>query len=223
MRRSASRKDEERTIDVFCGHCNVQVRACVMATHVKSTPEYPLADPCDTPHEVLEYAIAACHRCESVFLVELRFCEVPGEFSAPQGERVLYPPVRQFPVDGMPATVARTYSTAADSFVRALYEPCVIMCRKCLEAFCRELGAFGGTLKEQLGKLGEAGQIDQKLLVWANELRLIGNDAAHDLDVVIKQADAQDALDFVEAILMYSFSLNRRFEEFQKRRQAARK
>ena len=71
--------------------------------------------------------------------------------------------------------------------------------------------------------LRERGHIDQKLLAWADELRLIGNDAAHDLHVVIEQVDARDALEFVEALLMYAFSLNRRFEEFKNRRAATRK
>ena len=62
------------------------------------------------------------------------------------------------------------------------------------------------------------GHSDQKLLTWADELRLIGNDAAHDLDIVIDQIDAQNALEFVEAILMYVFSPTRKFEEFKNRR-----
>ena len=39
-----------------------------------------------------------------------------------------------------------------------------------------------------------------------------------DLDIVIDQIDAQNALEFVEAILMYVFSLTRKFEEFKNRR-----
>ncbi len=70
----------------------------------------------------------------------------------------------------------------------------------------------------RLESLRKNGHIDQKLLTWADELRLIGNDAAHDLDIVIEQVDAQDALEFVEAILMYAFSLTLKFEEFKKRR-----
>jgi hypothetical protein len=97
------------------------------------------------------------------------------------------------------------------------------MCRKCLEAICQELGATRGNLKERLVALQGRGQIDQKLLAWADELRLIGNDAAHDLNVVIDQVDARDALEFSEAILMYAFSLNRRFQEFKIRREATRK
>ena len=92
------------------------------------------------------------------------------------------------------------------------------MCRKCIEALCQELEATKGNLKERLENLRRNGHIDQKLLTWADELRLIGNDAAHNLDIVIEQVDAQNALEFVEAILMYAFSLTRKFEEFKNRR-----
>jgi uncharacterized protein DUF4145 len=217
-----SREDEARTIDLFCESCNVQTAARVVATHVKSTiRDSALGDPADAHYDVVEYAIAVCGRCESVFLVESTFYEIPGEMiSAPQGERILYPISRQITMDNVPAAAARAYLSAARSFTVGLYEPCVIMCRKCLEAVCQELGATRGNFKQRLVALQDQGQIDQKLLTWADELRLVGNDAAHDLEVVIEQLDAQDALDFVEAILMYTFSLNRRFEEFKARRVA---
>lgn len=221
MRKPATRKGKERTVVVFCERCNLQVEARVVATHVRSTPENPLGDPCDTPYEVVEYALAACGGCESIFLVESEFYEIPGEVSAPQGERVLYPAARQLLTEELPACIAQTYSMAAASFVRGLYEPCVVMCRKCIEAVCRELGATEGSLRDRLDVLADAGQIDGKLLTWADGLRLIGNDAAHDLDATIEQVDARDSLDFLEAILMYTFSLSRRFEEFKRRRQGA--
>lgn len=222
MRKPATGKaNKERTVVVFCGRCNLQVEARVVATHVRSTPENPLGDACDTPCKVVEYAIAACNGCESIFLVESEFYEIPGEVVAPQGERVLYPAARQLPTEGFPARIAETYSTAAASFVSGLYEPCVIMCRKCVEVVCRELGATKGSLEDRLKVLADAGQIDGKLLEWADRLRLIGNDAAHNLDAAIEQVDARDALDFLEAILMYTFYLSRRFEEFQRRQQGS--
>ena len=210
-----------KTLDVFCNQCNLQTTAYVVATHIKTTlvnPHEALTDPTDTPYYVTEYAIALCSRCGTVFLVESEFYEIPGEVCAPQGVNVLYPSDRNISMGGMPETASRAYAAASRSYKVGLYEPCVIMCRKCIEALCQELGAKKGNLKERLGKLQKNGQIDQKLLTWADELRLIGNDAAHDLNIVIEQVDALNALEFVEAILMYAFSLTRKFEEFKKRR-----
>jgi len=216
-------ENEIKAFVVFCAKCNVQTAARVVATYVKTTPANPIqaaTDPVDTPYYVAEYALALCGRCEAVFLKESNFYEIPGDVYAPQGEEILYPTNRNVSMNGVPESTARAYDTAARCYQVGLYEPCVIMCRKCIEALCQELGATKGNLKDRLAGLQHDGQIDQKLMTWADELRLIGNDAAHDLDIVIEQVDAQDALEFVEAILMYAFSLTRKFEEFKNRRAA---
>ena len=213
-----SEADAHRTIDVVCQSCNIQVSATVVATHEKSIRTYRNSDPEDDFYDVTEYALVVCGRCESVSLVESEYLVVE-EVSAPQGERILYPTNQRISTDELPASIGPPYLDAARSFQVGLYEPCVIMCRKCLEALCRELnGDLKRNLKQSLALLHKSGQIDQKLLAWADELRLIGNDAAHDLDVRIQQSDARDAFEFLEAILMYTFLLNRRFEDFKARR-----
>lgn len=212
-------KTDTRTIDVVCQSCNVQVAAVVVANYVQSIRTHRNSDPVDDFYDVIEYALVVCGRCESVSLVESKHSEVPGEFSVPQGERVLYPTNQRISTDDLPTSISSPYLNAARSFQVGLYEPCVIMCRKCLEALCRELNSNPRrSLKQNLEVLHESGQIDQKLLAWADQLRLIGNDAAHDLDVRIQQSDARDAFEFLEAILMYTFLLNRRFEDFKARR-----
>jgi hypothetical protein len=214
-------ENAKKTFDVFCNRCNLQTTARVVAAHNRRTPVNPyeaFTDPVDTPYYVTEHAIALCSKCDTIFLVESVFCEIPGEVYAPQGVSILYPTDRNISTNGMPETASRAYAIAARSYRVGLYEPCVIMCRKCIEALCQELGSTKGNLKDRLENLRKAGHIDQKLMTWADELRLIGNDAAHDLDIVIEQVDAQNALEFVEAILMYAFSLTRKFEEFKNRR-----
>ena len=219
-----SDENKIRTFDVFCAQCNVQTAARVVAEYTKTTPansDQAAIDPVDTPYYVAVYELALCGRCEAVFLKESNYYEIPGDIMASQGEEILYPTNRNISMDGIPESITRAYVAAARSYQVGLYEPCVIMCRKCIEALCHQLGATKGNLKSRLAGLQNNGQIDQKLMIWADELRLIGNDAAHDLDVLIEQIDAQDALEFVEAILMYAFSLTRKFEEF-KNRQASK-
>jgi len=214
-------ENQPKTFELFCNRCNLMTIAHVVATYIKTMPVNPqelLIDPVDTPYYITEYAIALCRKCDTVFLVESDFYEIPGEVCAPQGVSVLYPTDRNISMDGMPETASRAYASATRSYQVGLYEPCVIMCRKCIEALCQKLGATKGNLKERLEILRKNGHIDQKLLTWADELRLIGNDAAHDLDIVIEQIDALDALEFVEAILMYAFSLTLKFEAFKNRR-----
>lgn len=210
---------EKRIIDVFCQSCNVQIAADVVATHVQSNRKHWNPDSVDDFYDVIEYVLVECGRCESVSLVQLKSTVVPGEISAPQGEQILYPANQRLSTDDLPVSISSSYHDAARSFKMGLYEPCVIMCRKCLEALCLELnGNSGRNLKQKLKLLYESGQIDEQLFSWAEQLRDIGNDAAHNFEAPIKQRDARDAFEFLEAILMYTFLLNRRFEAFKARR-----
>lgn len=93
-----------------------------------------------------------------------------------------------------------------------------IMCRKTLEGVSADHGATGSNLEKKLASLKEKGVIEGRLFEWANELRLVGNDAAHDVAVQVMPQDARDTLDFTQAVLQYVYTLRDRFEEFKKRR-----
>jgi hypothetical protein len=182
-------------------------------------PGGDLADLIDSLHYVTVVTFAACRRCGQPFLAQQCFNEVPGEFSLPQDDVTqVYPQQRNVPLESVPDTVARPYLSALKSFRAQLYESCVIMCRKCVEALCSERGASKGSLEHRLARLQQEGKIDQTLFKWADGLRMVGNDAAHDLEADITEADARDALEFVEAILLYVFVLQDRFSAFQRRR-----
>jgi len=53
------------------------------------------------------------------------------------------------------------------------------MVRRLLEELCEDKKSSGGNLKERLLALGGAVLIPKELLDAADELRLLGNDAAH--------------------------------------------
>jgi len=217
---------EKETVDIYCSTCNVQVEARVVAKHVQATPiEPPISgDLVDTPHDVTVFSLAECRRCKEVFLTKMDYWELLGEFSSPQTDLItLYPKPRSFDESILPSAAARPYKNALGSYQAGLYEPCVIMCRKCLEAICHEDGIAKGNLKVRLDTLHTKGVIDDKLLSWATGLRLVANDAAHEMDIVVDKEDAKDSLEFVEALFLYVFSLDQRFQEFQKRRQAAKR
>jgi len=213
------------TLDIYCPGCNVQVEAIVVAEHTRAIPHQTgiLTDPVDTPLDVTVFSLAKCRRCEQVFLTKMDYYEIPGEVSAPQTDLItLYPTVRSFDESLLPTTVATAYKNASGSYQAGLYEPCVVMSRKCLEAICHENGITNGNLRTRLERLHQNGVIDDKLLIWANGLRLVGNEAAHEMDVVVDKNDAKDSLEFVEALFLYVFSLDKRFQEFQQRRDAAK-
>jgi hypothetical protein len=94
------------------------------------------------------------------------------------------------------------------------------MCGKTLEAVCVLLGEDNGTLERRLRRLRDTGKIEAKLYDWANALRLVRNDAAHDLSAPVSKDDARDCVEFVEAILVYVFTLDRKFPGVRKTAQA---
>jgi hypothetical protein len=94
------------------------------------------------------------------------------------------------------------------------------MCRKTLEGICAAHGAAGKNLAQSLKKLRDDGTIDQRLFEWAEELRLFGNEAAHDVNVTIAPQDADDIVDFTRALIEYVFTFQERFQAFKQRRVA---
>jgi hypothetical protein len=136
---------------------------------------------------------------------------------------MLYPDHDIFPGKSVPETVKRAQQDAVRSYAAGLYEPCVLMCRKCIEAMCYELGETKGSLRNRLLALSDQQKIDSKLITWLDGLRMIGNDAAHDLYAQIDKSDALRFTPFCGSSSYVRFFLNTRYDEFQSRRVAKSK
>ena len=222
MTETTTMDSNAETIDLFCFSCNVQVEAKVLARHELFSGGDPV-DPLDSLHHVTQFTFAACKRCKDPFIAQQEFNEIPGEFSVPESDPVqVYPHKHNIPLGSVPKTARQAYLEALHAYRCQLFESCVIMCRKCVEAVCSEHGESKKPLAQRLKRLQDNGIIDQTILQWANEVRMLGNDAAHDLKMQITKTDAKDTLDFTEAVLLYVFVLQIRFSEFQKRRKEAR-
>lgn len=210
--------------DVFCPNCNMIIAAKVIAEGnggFRSDAINPL-DEIDSQYHGEHYYVCLCGRCSHPFLIRQSLYGIPAEFETVTDEKILYPSGEKLPLNGVPTAIKSAYDQAARSFSASLFEPCVLMCRKCLEGTCMYFGAKGRDLNAKLQSLSDKEQIDSRLLNWAHEIRLIGNEAAHDPDIKVTKRDARDVLDFTEAILIYVFSLTARFESFRARRSGSR-
>ena len=210
----------DESIEGFCPQCN-RMSALEVRAEAHATAPQQLFDQLDASEDGLRgarYKIAFCPQCKAVFL----HVSAKSEPSEIPYEAMLYPTIGRRGIPGLPEPARRTYSSAQSCFETGNYEPCVLMCRKCLEAMCVFLGVEEGTLASRLRQLRDSGRIEARLCSWAEGLRLVGNDAAHDLHLCISKQDALDSLDFVEAILLYAFALDQRFREFSDRRRQTR-
>jgi hypothetical protein len=210
--------------DVYCPDCNMLVAAKVVAEGnggFRSDAISPL-DEIDTEYHGELYYVCLCRRCSQPFLIRQSLFGVSAEFETVTDEQILYPNPKKLPIQGVPNAIRSAYDQAIRSF-SLLFEPCILMCRKCIEGICRKLGVNGRNLNAKIQSLFDAGHIDTRLLDWAHQIRLAGNEAAHDDDSKLTKRDARDVLDFTEAILIYVFSLTSRFEAFRARRARSQK
>jgi hypothetical protein len=103
-------------------------------------------------------------------------------FVAAQPGKVLvsYPAERiDFDTTNIPADITKAFEEAITCHAGRCFIAAAIMVRKTLEELCRDRGATGGTLKERLRALGTKVVLPSELLDGLDDLRLLGNDAAH--------------------------------------------
>ena len=130
---------------------------------------------------------------------------------------VSYPAERiDFDAVNVPAGVIGALEEAITCHANKCFIASAIMVRKTLEELCRERGATGGNLKERIKALGTKVVLPTELLDGLDDLRLLGNDAAHiesqEYDKV-GQEEVEIGIEFakevLKAVYQYSALLNR--------------
>lgn len=93
---------------------------------------------------------------------------------------VSYPAERlDFDPANIPTRIVESLEEALTDHVNQCYKSAAIMVRRTLEEICADRGATGKDLKARLAALGNTIIVPQALLHAADELRILGNDAAH--------------------------------------------
>jgi len=91
-----------------------------------------------------------------------------------------YPPSRaEFNPESIPNAVRKSFEEALDCHAHGYNVAAAIMIRRTLEDVCHDRDAKGDDLKARIGDLRTKIVIPQELLDGMDELRILGNDAAH--------------------------------------------
>jgi hypothetical protein len=103
------------------------------------------------------------------------------------------PEIIDFDATNLPSRILDSLEEAIKAHSAGCYRACALMIRRVLEELCQDKGAAGDDLKQRLSSLGGAVIVPKELLDAADELRLLGNDAAH------VEAKAYDSVGEAEA------------------------
>lgn len=115
-----------------------------------------------------------------------RFCPNPdchGHLFVVTSNHVLlfqFPPIRfSFSKKDIPASILKTFEEAITCHSEKCFVASAMMVRRTLEEICEERGAKGKDLKEKIKDLKGKIVVPLELFDAMDELRLLGNDAAH--------------------------------------------
>jgi Domain of unknown function (DUF4145) len=145
------------------------------------------------------------HRCPNPAcrtLVFIVWGEGKGILACYPGERI------DFDATNLPQRVLATLEEAITCHANRCYTAAGIMVRKTLEELCHDQGATGNTLKLRIDALKTKAILPQELFDGLDDLRLLGNDAAHiDAQVYqqIGQEEVEVAVDVTKEILKAVF------------------
>jgi hypothetical protein len=166
-------------------------------------------------HDILlstEGVIVGMRRCPD------SSCSAMIFFAFKSGKVVVsYPAERiDFDATNLPTSVRAALEEAISCHANSCFIAAAIMVRKTLEELCRDRAANGNNLKERIAALGTKVVLPADLLQGLDDLRLLGNDAAHIESTVYNQIGQDEvevgiefAKEVLKAVYQYSALLNR--------------
>jgi hypothetical protein len=111
----------------------------------------------------------------------------------------------------IPTKVLAALEEAISCHANRCFMASAIMIRKTLDLLCSDQGATGNNLKEKIAALGNKVLIPKELLDGMDDLRLLGNDAAHIESQVFDEVgedEVQIGIEFTKEIMkaVYQYS-----------------
>jgi len=194
---------------IECNYCESKVDGKIIAEH----ESYSSDDPFPFKASLLE-----CPVCKNPILAGQELIqEGPKEFEWSTPNR-LWPEPEKYLHWHLPELVRDSLEEARKCYKGKAYSACAVMCGRVLESICSEYKTknkfLAGGLKELLNKQ----IIDKRIFEWGEALRQHRNIGAHATRKKIFKEDANDLLDFANAICDYVFVLSGKFKDFMKRK-----
>lgn len=171
----------------------------------------------DKDFNILRHIIARCGICYQTLLLEQDEA-IYSQMLFQGNAKCLWPTPARSISETIPDSLRREHQEARSCFKATAYTATVVMVRRTLEGLCAQHGVTSKPLFTALGDMERRGLIEGRLLEWAQELRVLGNEAAHFTGAAVSRQDAADAVALAEALLDYLYVFSAQFEKFKQRR-----
>ncbi len=191
-----------------CPRCQQRVTATVEAYNDFSP---------DHDFEFHRYLIAQCRLCYQALLLD----EVQDSRKYRRELECVWPTPPRALAETIPEVLRREHFEARTCFKSKAYTATVVMVRRTLEGVASQHGINRKPLYKAFEEMESTGLIEGRLLEWAQELRVLGNEGAHFTGKPVTRQDASDAIALAEALLDYLYVFNEQFSKFKERRQQA--
>lgn len=162
---------------------------------------------------LLKYSFLRCRTCSQPVVEEEIW--VDSTDGSPDIGEVKYPSVGGRHLANLPAEVRKLYEQSVrlrtidpDSYA--------VKVGRVLEAVCRDKGATGRSLFDQIDNLAEIGEVPDRLAEMAHSVRAFRNIGAHGDAVEIDRRSAYLAGQFVDMLLEYVYWAPAMLEELRK-------
>lgn len=188
---------------------------CIATVQVEEIGSYVNDNPYD-PMDSVKYILCRCSECSSPILIEQELLFVREETEWGKTKKIY--PSSQFHINPViPEELQKSLTESIKCHKADAHTATAIMCRRTIEGFCQIKGVAENNLDKSIKKLKDDGLINEQLYEWANQLRLVGNEAAHNINSNFSAVDAKDILDFTIAILDFTYSFKDKFDKFKLR------
>jgi hypothetical protein len=109
--------------------------------------------------------------------------------------------------ESVPAPVRSAFDEACKCLASDCPRAGAAMARCALEGIVVDQGETKGLLVQRLKNLADRGVLLPTLAAWSKEVRLLGNDAVHDLAVDVSMEDASQLVEFIRELAKYLYVL----------------
>ncbi|MFH1446782.1 MAG: DUF4145 domain-containing protein [Chloroflexota bacterium] len=195
---------------IECPYCESKVDGKVIGEHVSYNGEDPF------PFKVV---LLECPACKESLLGCQELVQVGRDRDEWITGKRLWPQPISFYSRIIPDIVRDSLEEAQKCYNAKAYSACAVMCGRVLEGLCKIYETKNKNIAGGLKELLEKKIIDDRLFRWGAVLREQRNLGAHATGEKINKEDAQDLLDFANAICDYVFVLSDRFDKFMKRQE----